>query len=141
MTWFTRLRNWETDQANGIGIRADYHDDEDDNFAIGINASINIAGLNVPTANLPMGGFKFTGLGNGSAASDSATFGQIQTAVANYGVDSAGSDTYAITLTPALAAYVAGQVFRFYPAASRDQPGLLFLPPGAGEYRRRPGSD
>lgn len=116
MTWFSRLRNWTTDASNGIGIRADYHDSEDNNFATGINACLNIAGQNSPTANIPMGGFKLTGLANGSAVTDSATVGQIQTSVANYAVDSSGTDAYAITLSPALTAYSTGQVFRFYPA-------------------------
>lgn len=116
MTWFSRLRNWQTDASNGIGIRADYHDSEDDNFATGINASLNIAGLNSPTANIPWGAFKITGLANGTAATDAAAFGQIQTSVANYAVDSSGTDAYAINPTPALTAYVAGLVFRFYPA-------------------------
>jgi hypothetical protein len=118
MSWFSRLRNWQTDQTNGIGIRSDYHDQEDNNFATGINECINYEGLNTPIANLPMGGFKFTGLANGTAVSDSATFGQIQTSVATYGVDASGTDSYAITLTPALSAYVAGQSFDFYAATT-----------------------
>ena len=125
MSWFSRLRNWQTDQANGIGIRADYHDEEDNNFALGINESINYEGLNTPIANLPMGGFKFTGLANGTAASDSATFGQIQTSIARYGVDAPGTDAYAITLTPALTAYVAGQSFDFYAATTNTGASTL----------------
>lgn len=113
VTWFNRLRDWTTDQANGIGIRADYHDQEDDNFAEGINLSLNIAGGNSPTANIPMGGFKFTGMGNGSLAADSATLAQVQTRVVAYAADSVGTDAYAITLSPALAAYAVGQSFYF----------------------------
>lgn len=113
MTWFTRLRNWQTDQANGIGIRSDFHDQEDDNFAAGINLSLNIAGNNSPTANIPMGGFKFTGAADGTAASDFATYGQSQTIVGSYAVDSSGTDAYAITLNPAVAAYTAGLLISF----------------------------
>lgn len=36
-------------------------------------------GWSTPTANLPMGGFKFTGAANGVAATDFATYGQLQT--------------------------------------------------------------
>jgi len=116
MTWFTRLRNWTTDASNGIGIRADYHDSEDNNFATGINLSLNIAGQNSPTADIPWGTNKITGLKPGTLSTDAATLGQIQTSVANYAVDSSGTDAYAITLSPALIAYATGQVFRFYPA-------------------------
>jgi hypothetical protein len=125
MSWFSRLRNWQTDQANGIGIRADYHDSEDDNFASGINLAINVAGGNVPTANLPMGGFKHTGAADGSARTDYATLGQVQVAASSYAVDSVGADAYAITLAPAIAAYTTGQVFRFYPATANTGAATL----------------
>jgi len=36
------------------------------------------SGWLTPTANLPMGGFKFTGAANGTAATDFATYGQLQ---------------------------------------------------------------
>ena len=113
MTWFSRLRNWQNDQANGIGIRSDFHDQEDDNFAAGINLSLNIAGNNTPTANIPMGGFKFTGAADGTAASDFATYGQSQVVIGSYAVDSSGSDAYAVTLTPAITAYTAGLMISF----------------------------
>ena len=125
MSWFSRLRNWQTDQSNGIGIRADYHDSEDDNFATGINASINVAGGNTPTANLPMGGFKHTGAANGSAATDYATLGQAQTLTSSYAVDSSGTDAYAITVSPAITAYAAGQHFTFYPATANTGAATL----------------
>jgi len=113
VTWFTRLRDWTTDQANGIGIRSDYHDQEDDNFATGINASLNIAGLNSPTSNISMGNFKLTNAANGTSASDYATVGQVQSRVVAYAADSVGTDSYAITLSPALSAYAVGQQFVF----------------------------
>ena len=113
MTWFTRLRNWQTDAANGIGIRADYHDSEDDNFASGINASLNAAGLNSPTANIPFAGFKITGAAVGTAASDYATVNQVQTRVTSYAIDASGSDAYAVTFSPAISSYAAGQQFVF----------------------------
>lgn len=111
--WFTRLRNWETDDANNIGITSPNHDEEDDNFAVGINASLNIAGLNSPTANISMGGFKMTTAGLATAATDYARLDQVQTRVVAYAADSVGSDAYAITLSPALAAYAVGQSFYF----------------------------
>lgn len=113
MVWFTRLRRWQTDASNGIGIRADYHDSEDDNFALGINESLNAAGLNSPTANIPFGGFKITGAGSGTGASDYATVSQVQGRTVAYAVDASGSDAYVLTLSPAISGYVAGQQFLF----------------------------
>lgn len=43
----------------------------------GFNLCVTRDGQGVPTANLPMGGFKLTGLANGSASTDSAAYGQI----------------------------------------------------------------
>lgn len=125
MSWFSRLRNWQTDQANGIGIRSDYHDSEDDNFATGINLSINVAGGNSPTANLPMGGFKHTGAADGSASTDYATLRQAQSSTNSYAVDSSGTDAYAITLSPAITSYTTGQIFRFFPATANTGAATL----------------
>ena len=118
MVWFSRVRNWVTDSGNGIGIRADYHDSEDDNFATGINLALNIAGGNSPTANIPFGGFKITGAASGTAATDYATVGQVQSRVVAYAADSVGTDLYAITLSPAITSYVVGQQFLFAPGTA-----------------------
>lgn len=110
MTWFTRLRSWVSDDNAGIGIRSDYHDSEDDNFATGINSCLNIGGQNSPTANIPFGNFKITALGSGSAATDSVNLGQVQSRIVSYAATS-GTDTYTATLSPAITAYVTGQTF------------------------------
>lgn len=43
-----------------------------------LTQSLAIDGQSVPTANLPMGGFKLTNLANGSASTDSINYGQVQ---------------------------------------------------------------
>lgn len=48
-------------------------------IATGLSTAILKDGTQTVTANIPMAGFKFTGLGAGSAASDSATVSQIPT--------------------------------------------------------------
>ena len=47
-------------------------------LATGLSTCVTKDGQTNPTANLPMAGYKLTGLGNGSAATDSATLGQVQ---------------------------------------------------------------
>jgi hypothetical protein len=59
-----------------------------------------------------MGGFKFTGLSNGTAGTDSATVSQIQSAYGTF-LTVAGTDTITATVSPALTAYSAGQMFGF----------------------------
>lgn len=50
-------------------------------LATALTQSMAIDGQSVPTANLPMGGFKLTGLANGSASTDSVTYGQVQSLI------------------------------------------------------------
>jgi hypothetical protein len=47
-------------------------------LATGLSTCVTKDGQTIPTANLPMGTFKLTNLGVGSAATDSATLGQVQ---------------------------------------------------------------
>jgi hypothetical protein len=51
-------------------------------LATALTQSLAIDGQAVPTANLPMGGYKLTGLANGSASADSATYGQVTNLIA-----------------------------------------------------------
>lgn len=114
MTWFNRLRSWVTDANNGIGIRPDYHDSEDNNFATGINNCLNIAGQNSPTSNINWNNFKITSLANGVAATDAANLSQIQSGAVTWcGTSTGSSNAYVLTTTPAIGSYAAGQTFRF----------------------------
>lgn len=50
--------------------------------ATALTDSLTKTGQTVPTANIPLGGFKITNLGNGSAATDAASIGQTVNALA-----------------------------------------------------------
>jgi len=71
------------------------------------------------TANIPMATYKFTGLGAGSARTDSCNIGNVQDGTGVY-VGTVGGTGNAITLTPspAITAYVAGQKFSFIVGAT-----------------------
>jgi Chaperone of endosialidase len=69
---------WTGDATSGIGIEAGRHDTQDNDFATGINTCLTKDGQNNPTANLPMAGFKHTGVANGSANTDYMAYGQIR---------------------------------------------------------------
>lgn len=71
--------NWVGDASVGINIEASRHDTQDDDFAAGINACLNKAGQNAPTANLPMGGFKHTNVADATANNQYASYGQLLT--------------------------------------------------------------
>jgi hypothetical protein len=81
-------------------------------LATGLSTTITKNGQSIPTANLPMGGFKLTGLVDGSAATDSATVSQIQSAYGTF-LTVLGTNTITATVSPSLTAYSAGQMFGF----------------------------
>ena len=66
------------------------------------------------TANIPMSGYKITGVGAGTARTDAATLATIQDGTGVY-VGTVGGTADVITLTPspAITSYTAGQTFRF----------------------------
>jgi hypothetical protein len=79
---FLRVYNWITDAANGIFVRDDRMDTEMDGFATGLSNCITKDGQQVLTNDIPFGGFKITGLGNGVAPQDATTFLQVFTSPA-----------------------------------------------------------
>lgn len=80
---FTRVMNWTSDYENGIEIVCDRHDAEDDNFAQGFNVAFCRDGRATATGNFKMGGFKITGLGDGTSQNDAVNKHQLDTSVNN----------------------------------------------------------
>jgi hypothetical protein len=62
----------------GINNTAALADNRENDFATALNLVLKRDGGNQPTANLPMNTFKLTGLGAGSARTDSVRLGQAQ---------------------------------------------------------------
>ncbi|MGL4999528.1 MAG: hypothetical protein ACRC5T_11215 [Cetobacterium sp.] len=108
---FLRVMNWVNDATSGIKIRADRHDQEDDNIANGLSQCITKDGQTTITANLPMAGYKHTGVGNAAARTEYATLGQVQDGAGSYYTSSGSSNAYVVTTSPAITSYVAGQIF------------------------------
>ena len=84
-------------------------------LATGLTTALTKDGQTTPTANIPMGTFKLTGLGAGTAATDAAQYGQLQAGATTIATVT-GTDTLVGTLTPALTAYAAGNLFSFVAA-------------------------
>ena len=110
---FTRFHNWVADRDASIDITASRFDEENDNFASGINNCLTKDGQNVPTSNLPMATFKHTNVGNSAARTDYPSTGQVQDSSFNYAVDTGSANTYAIAPSPTITAYAIGQLFSF----------------------------
>jgi hypothetical protein len=86
-------------------------------LATGLTTALTKDGQTTPTANIKLGGFKLTGVGEGTAATDGANVGQIQSGAGQY-VAVTGTNTILGTLTPTLTAYVTGAVYVFKAAGA-----------------------
>lgn len=73
-----------------------------------LTASLAKDGQTVPTANLPMGGFKHTGVADGSSRTDYASLGQVAKGTLFYAADTGAADVYAVAPSPGIAANVVG---------------------------------
>ena len=87
-------------------------------LANGLSTCITKDGQTTPTANIPMGSNKITGLAVGTAAADAATLGQVQSTAAKLLASVSGADTITAQGAPTLAAYAAGQMFYFVAAGA-----------------------
>lgn len=116
---FQRLYNWVVDKNANVKIRADRMDAEFDGIATGLSTCITKDGQTTITANLPMSGFKHTGVGNASARTEYAALGQIRDGASVY-CGTVGGTANAVTLTfsPSFPAYVVGMKVRFILASS-----------------------
>lgn len=87
-------------------------------LATGLSTCITKDGQTTPTANIPMGSNKITGLGSGTASTDAATLGQAQSTVAKLLSSVSGADTITAAASPNITSYVAGQMFYFVAAGA-----------------------
>jgi hypothetical protein len=94
-------------------------------LATGLSTVITKDGQTTVTANIPMSTYKFTGLGVGSAATDSANLSQVQSTVTKLLTSVSGADTITAVGAPVVAAYAAGQMFYF--VATGDNTGAVTL--------------
>lgn len=101
------------DFVTGTTIESAQVDANNSDVATALTASIAKDGQTVPTANLPMGGFKHTGVAAASALTHYARADQVVGSVLDYAIDTGTATAYAIAPTPGIAAYVVGQRFAF----------------------------
>lgn len=83
-----------------------------------LTASIAKDGQTTPTANLPMGGFKHTGVADATVRTQYGSAGQEQDSTLVTLGSVSGVDTITAALNPAITAYVPGQRFQFLPSGS-----------------------
>lgn len=110
---FLKTNTWVQDQINGIKIRADRHDENDVDFVSGINNCMTKDGQNTAIADLDMGGNKLKNGATATLINDFTIVSDIQNSKHTFITSTGSANAYVLTLSPAPAAYVAGQTFRF----------------------------
>lgn len=113
--------------VSGTTISSTVHNATNADIATALTGSIAKDGQTTPTANLPMGSFRHTGVGNPIARNQYGTVDQIQdgeyTAVGSV----AGTNTITGSLSPSISAYVAGMQVVLIPANSNTGATTLNL--------------
>ena len=87
-------------------------------LATGLSTCITKDGQTTPTANIPMGSNKITGLASGTVATDAVNLGQLQSTTAKLLGSVSGTNTITAAGSPAVTAYAAGQMFYFVAAGA-----------------------
>jgi hypothetical protein len=86
-------------------------------LATGLSTAITKDGQTTPTANIPLGSYKITNLGNGTSAADAVNLSQLQNSTGTF-LTVSGTDTLPGTVSPTVTAYAVGQIFAFVAAAT-----------------------
>lgn len=131
-----------SDFVSGTTIESSQADANFSDLATAMTASLAKDGQTVPTANLPMGGFKHTGVAVASALTDYARADQVIGSVLDYAIDTGSATAYAIAPSPGITAYVVGQSFKFKTtnansgadptlAVNSLMPGIIYWPNAA----------
>lgn len=107
---FVRLYSWVNDAAANIKIRADRMDNEMNGMATALSTCITKDGQTTVTANLPMAGFRHTGVGDATVRNNYASFGQMQDGKSAW-VDGGGtSDAITASYTVPITSLADGQL-------------------------------
>lgn len=100
--------------VTGTTISSTTHNNTNSDIATALTDSLAKDGQTTPTADLPMGTYKHSGVGNATARNQYAAVGQVQDQSFTW-CSTAGGTANAFTLSPspAITAYAAGQAFVF----------------------------
>jgi hypothetical protein len=103
----------------GTLIQATKFNNVINDIATGLSTALTKDGQTTVTANLPMAGFRHTGVGNATARDQYATVDQVQDGDVLYGGTAGGTaDALTITTSPTFSAYVTGMQLLFKAGAS-----------------------
>jgi len=104
--------------VTGTTVSSSTHNTTMSDIATALTGSIAKDGQTAATADLPMGGNKHTGVGDTTARTDYAKASQVQDGTFTFLTSPSGADDVTATGPLSLAAYAAGQEFRFIAAGA-----------------------
>lgn len=104
--------------TTGTTISSTTHNNTLSDIATALSDSLAKDGQTTPTANLPMGGYAHTGVGDATARTQYAKVSQIQDGGYVTLSSVSGTNTITATCAPAITAYAAGQFFTFVSAGA-----------------------
>lgn len=100
---------WAADAATPVNILSTRHDLHDEDLADAIENTIARDGQNAATANLPMGTFRHTNVGDATAVNQYATAKQVQNGSLVYtGATGGSANAYTASISPTPSAYATG---------------------------------
>jgi len=97
-----------------------------------LTASLAYDGQTTPVANLPMGGYVHTNVGNATLRTNYPSAGQVQDGTFTYLTSVSGTDTITAVAAISMIAYAAGQTFRFIAAGANTTTGVTININGIG---------
>jgi hypothetical protein len=127
---FLRLYSWTNDALAGIKIRADRMDNEMNGMATGLSTCITKNGQTTITANLPMAGFKHTGVDAASSRTDYAQAEQLVDGVTNWAIAGGTADALTATFPISTTTLKDGQEFNVRATAANATTTPTFSPDG-----------
>jgi hypothetical protein len=92
------------------------HNNTNSDIATALTNCLTKDGQSTPTANIKLGGYKITGLGDGTALTDAPSVKQVQNSSFINLTSVAGTNTITASATPTPSAYADGQIFELVPA-------------------------
>ena len=97
-----------------------------------LTASLAYDGQTTPVANLPMGGYVHTNVGNATLRTNYPSAGQVQDGTFTYLTSVSGTDTITAVAAISMTAYAVGQTFRFIAAGANTTTGVTININGIG---------
>lgn len=104
--------------TTGTTISSTWANNTLSDMATALTGSVASDGQTTPSANLPMGTFAHTNVGNATVRTMYASAGQVQDGVITYLTSVAGTDVITATAAVGMAAYATGQRFTFIAAGA-----------------------